>query len=352
MSPFKERFPWHGGDLQTLRDTFKQEAESNTPFEKLLIKIPELPDKSFAEGALLCILEKPSNQSTLKGIVILIHGLGGSTKRNGLRRMGKRLLENGFGVLKVNLRGAGEGRSHAGGTYSANCSSDLKPVIAFARSLCKQLKGESNRMLEIPLFAAGISLGGTILLNACLDNNSKSNTNPLLDGLVCTSSPLDLIECSRKIETHRNYIYQHWLLKRLIKQTLDDPFLRDSSNTTRSNDLHKFANRLRSIREFDSLVTAPRWCHKSVGEYYENESPITKIENDYISLPPTLFLQSCDDPWVPVKATQRLQQIIRDKKLTHLKVLITNKGGHNGFHGKNGCWGDYLVCNWLNSINN
>ena len=61
-------------------------------------------------------------------------------------------------------------------------------------------------------------MGGTILLNACMCDES------LLDGLVCISSPLDLNECSSSIERPRNFIYQKWLLNRLIRQTLEDPF--------------------------------------------------------------------------------------------------------------------------------
>ena len=64
-----------------------------------------------------------------------------------------------------------------------------------------------------------------MLLNACLDNKQFVQTDkPVLDGLVCTSSPLDLEACSASIERPRNRIYQRWLLKRLVRQTLEDPF--------------------------------------------------------------------------------------------------------------------------------
>ena len=63
-----------------------------------------------------------------------------------------------------------------------------------------------------------ISLGGTMLLNACLDQSGA------LDALFCASSPLDLAACSASIERPRNRVYQRWLLKRLVRQTLADPF--------------------------------------------------------------------------------------------------------------------------------
>ena len=76
---------------------------------------------------------------------------------------------------------------------------------------------------SIPLFGVGLSLGGTILLNACLGFESYKGETAL-DALVCISSPLDLEACSVSIERPRNSFYQAWLLKRLIHQTLEDPF--------------------------------------------------------------------------------------------------------------------------------
>jgi alpha-beta hydrolase superfamily lysophospholipase len=137
-----------------------------------------------------------------------MHGLGGSSSRSGLRRMGLTLQHAGFAVLRLNMRGAGPGRELARGTYAASCNSDLLPALARARELA------AGR----PLLGMGISLGGTKLLNALL-------TRPgLLDGLVTISSPLDLAACSAQIERPRNRIYKRWLLQRLVAQTLADPF--------------------------------------------------------------------------------------------------------------------------------
>ena len=39
-----------------------------------------------------------------------------------------------------------------------------------------------------------------------------------------------------------------------------------------------------------------------------------------------------------------------NESLDKLTILITNKGGHNGFHSHYGCWSDEAVKNWLLSI--
>jgi len=38
---------------------------------------------------------------------LLLHGLGGSSRRRGLRRMALTFINAGFAVLRLNLRGAG-----------------------------------------------------------------------------------------------------------------------------------------------------------------------------------------------------------------------------------------------------
>ena len=116
--------------------------------------------------------------SLLFCLPLMIHGLGGSSRRLGLRRMASALVHAGFGVLRLNLRGADPGRHLAGGTYAAECNSDLVPVIIRARRICdllgKQVDGLKG---ALPLFGAGISLGGTILLNACLQKKYAFKKN-------------------------------------------------------------------------------------------------------------------------------------------------------------------------------
>jgi len=218
ISPFKERIPWIGPDLQTLRDTFALDDLPDVNSSEIRIKVPSLKSRKTGGGFLVAYLDKPSSVSSINGLVLLLHGLGGSTRRRGLTRMASALVQSNFAVLKLNLRGSDPCRDFVDGTYAAECNSDLIPVLRLAREISYQLTEDYQSSKNIPVFGAGISLGGTILLNACMCDES------LLDGLVCISSPLDLNECSSSIERPRNFIYQKWLLNRLIRQTLEDPF--------------------------------------------------------------------------------------------------------------------------------
>jgi len=348
INPFKERIPWIGADLQTLRDTFASDELPDVNSSEILITVPPLKNRKTGGGSLVAYLDKPPMVSRLNGLVLLLHGLGGSTRRKGLTRMASALVQSNFAVLKLNLRGSDPCRNYVDGTYAAECNSDLIPVLRRAREISSQLTCEFKCEKNIPLFGAGISLGGTILLNACMSDKS------LLDGLVCISSPLDLHECSSSIERPRNIIYQKWLLHRLIRQTLDDPFgieEREKNALVINKKIKK--RKVNDIRSFDNLITAPRWGYKNVEEYYANASPFFSLIENKKAIPKTLFIQSKDDPWVPFLAAEKLMKKMKnsnDQKAN--EFIFTNKGGHNGFHGVEGCWGDQVVSKWLLSFKN
>ena len=104
LPPFEQRFPWMGGDLQTLRDTFISERLPPENGKGIEIAVPSIPAVTATKGHLLTLLDLPSNSSKTCGVVLLLHGLGGSSRRLGLRRMAFSLLNAGFAVLRVPKR--------------------------------------------------------------------------------------------------------------------------------------------------------------------------------------------------------------------------------------------------------
>ena len=346
-NPFNEAIPWLGGDLQTLRDTFIVDVLQAKRDKKILLPINSILTERFEGDYLLGLLALPEKFLSLKGIVLVTHGLGGSTKRFGLKRIARKLVNNGFGVLKLNLRGAGSARYLAKGNYSARCSNDIILALEFFRKLLNfELKDFISSKEDIPIFGVGLSLGGTILLNACLDYSSENNRK-LLDGLACVSSPLDLISCSNCIERPRNFLYQKWLMHRLKRQ-LWNGYRNEGILSPKSN-LSKRIKGLKTIGEFDANFTAPSWGFTSLEDYYHQSSPIFRIEKLSKKLPPTLLIHAKDDPWVPYESTLNLKNYMNES-LDKFTILITNKGGHNGFHSNNGCWSDEAVKNWLLGI--
>ena len=358
---YQQRWPWVGGDLQTLHDTIRPVPLPEDQGEPIRIAVPPLASGAAAAGELLAFLDRPlptpaGDSLPPRALVLALHGLGGSSRREGLRRLVLTLQRNGFAVLRLNLRGADPGRDLAGGTYAAACNSDLLPVIVRARELCRQLAPSSS---VLPLFGAGVSLGGTMLLNGCLSSSEDRAAAGLpsdqlvFDGLFCASSPLDLAACSASIERPRNRVYQRWLLQRLVRQTLADPF-----GVSPQEDESLTKNPPRSIRAFDAAVTAPRWGFDSVDAYYLRASPLPYLLDDRRSLPPTLLLQALDDPWVPASGAKRLLSALMLQPADQrdpVSVLLTERGGHNGFHApgdslESGCWSDRVASAWLTQL--
>lgn len=337
MGPFRQRLPWRGGDLQTLRDTLRPVAlppDRGTPLELPAGQPPGLA-RASGQDRLVGLLDQPlATPAAPQGLVVLLHGLGGSSAREGLRRLGLTLQHAGFAVLRLNLRGAGPGRLRAPGTYAANSNADLLPALARARALAGPL----------PLLGVGVSLGGTQLLNAAFVQPG------LLDGVVCVSSPLDLAACSLQIERRRNALYQRWLLRRLVQQTLADPFGIDPAERERL----EAGGGPRTIQAFDGAITAPRWGYRSVAHYYHQASPLARLLDPVqrAALPPALLVHALDDPWVPAAATV---QVAEQGQGPGLEVVLTRRGGHNGFHGigdrtQPGCWSDRLTARWLRRL--
>jgi predicted alpha/beta-fold hydrolase len=206
------------------------------------------------------------------------------------------------------------------------------------------------------LGAVGLSLGGTVLLNALLGHGQSES--PLLDGVVCISSPLDLQSCAACIERPRNRVYQAWLVRRLIQQTLADPH----GLPAQEQQGLRGRSRPRTIRAFDALITAPRWDFPSVLAYYQACSPLPRLRQGLVgpaALPRLLLVQARDDPWVPVEPLLSISEEIRVQREHGSRevwpdVLITDRGGHNGFHASgdspDGCWSDRLAAHWLQRV--
>ena len=327
LPPFRQRSPWIGGDLQTLRDTLRPLRFPPDRAEALSIPLVD-------GGQLVGLLDRPDPDAPI-GTVVVLHGLGGSSDGPGPRRLALALAAEGFAVLRLNLRGAGRGRPLARGTYCALCNDDLRPAVAWARKLAA----------DRPLFGAGISLGGTVLLNAGLGGLG-------FDGLVSVSSPLDLGVCAVQFERRRNRVYQRWLMQRLREQTLADPGgLQEAERQALVG-----PKRARTIRAFDAAITAPRWGFASVEAYYAAASPLPSLLESQ-PLPPTLLLHAGDDPWVPVGPLRQLAARVTGRAEAIAgsvpEVLITPRGGHNGFHAPGDgptCWADRLVVAWLKRL--
>ena len=82
--------------------------------------------------------------------------------------------------------------------------------------------------------------------------------------------------------------------------------------------------------------------------YYREASPLQHLIQSPQQLPPTLMLQALDDPWVPARSALDLGEAVPTDG--PIQLIFTREGGHNGFHGTDGCWADALAASWLQTL--
>ena len=136
VPPF-EPHPWlRGGHSQTIVGRYLGGSR-----QRLVGSPREVP---LADGDRLVIRESvPSRWEPPRPTALLVHGLAGSADASYVVRVGRRLSALGVRVVRVNLRGAGEGFGLARGIYHAGRSDDLRQVV-------DDLEGTHTRLADHP----------------------------------------------------------------------------------------------------------------------------------------------------------------------------------------------------------
>jgi len=313
LAPFRARAPWFGGDLQTLRNTFMRDHAGLDPWpgERLYFKA----DNGDRLNGVL-----HSAREDQHALVVLIHGLTGCEDSAYVRASAHHLLKAGYGVLRLNLRGAQPSRRDCRQMYHAGRSEDLALVFAH---LAEQ-GFDADR-----LFAVGYSLGGNMLLKYLAETGSDA----LVSRAVTVSAPLDLSTVSRRLEAPRNRLYHRWLLDRMKLDWRGGPLDLNPAQ-------HAALDRSVSIREFDNGVVAPSNGFADAEDYYTRCAAGPRLGAIAI---PTLLVHAADDPWIPAEIYLRLAPTAP----ANVSIALASGGGHVGFHGRNGRWHDAAALNFF-----
>jgi len=288
---FFPKFPWFGGDLQTLRNRLRPPRVTLAAWPGISLAF----DMQDGSGDQLLGDLHPATENTQRPLIILIHGLSGSAGSIYIRVTAQHLLAAGYPVLRLNLRGAGPGRGRTQHFYHAGRSDDLHQVIG-------QLDG---RLAGNGIVLVGFSLGGNVMLKYLAE---RAHLAPVR-AAVSISAPIDLAMTQRCISLPRNRRYHDFLLRELKAE-------------------HPSPDDITSIIDFDNRIVAPANGFADAADYYRRSSagPLLGAIRR-----PTLMIHAGNDPWIPA-------DMYRDLKIgnsRHLKLLMPRSGGHVGFHG----WG-------------
>jgi hypothetical protein len=237
--------------------------------------------------------------------LLLVHGLEGCDSSSYMISTGELAFSAGWHVVRMNMRGCGDGLALCPRLYNAGLTADLVAVTRW-------LAGRVDRFA-----VCGFSLGANLTLLTVA--RERSEMPDALRGVVAVSPPLDMSECADELEKPSNRIYQFRFLRSLL-----------ASYRTRqrlSPELyHPGRERgLETLRAFDDAITAFYGGYDGAEDYYRSVSPGPLLEGFDL---PTLVLASDNDPFIPRASVAKWAHS------ESVRVELNASGGHVGFAGR------------------
>jgi uncharacterized protein len=258
-----------------------------------------------------------------RGEVFLQHGLEGSCDSGYMISLAQELLQAGYAVHRLNMRGCG-GSEHLTDTlYHSGLTQDTRSILEHFRDA-----GRGPRCL------IGFSLGGNVTLKLAgeLDEAGPG----LISKVVAVSTPMDLHACVRRLDSLDNWIYEQRFVRGLCNR------YRRRHATQPERFPLRGIDRIRTVFDFDDQFTAKAFGFGDAPNYYATQSAIRFVSRIRI---PTLLVQAADDPLIPFEIYET-KQVAENP---NLKLIVTEHGGHLGFISRQNprFWLDALIRDWL-----
>jgi len=264
------------------------------------------PDDDFLDLDWATTTEQGGMEQGERGpLVILSHGLEGSSTRQYITGMVRLLTNHGYDCLAWNFRSCSGPINRQPRFYHSGETTDLDFVIRHAIG-----KGYTE------IYLMGFSLGGNVTLKYV----GESNTNlfPQIRKAHVFSVPMDLSACSQNIKKTENKLYSWRFLNSLKPKVAAKsamyPDLIDASKW----------KSLKTLWDFDNIYTGPLHGFAGAEDYYAKSSSMFFVKGITI---PTLIVNAINDPLVPHQSLP----IDVIANLSNVWLELIQEGGHCGF---------------------
>ncbi|HYF71065.1 MAG TPA: alpha/beta fold hydrolase [Ohtaekwangia sp.] len=236
-------------------------------------------------------------------LIIISHGLEGSSQRPYVKGLAKAGFNQGCDILAWNFRGCSGEINKQLRFYHSGATEDLHTVLEHVKN--------KNQYTEI--FLMGFSLGGNLTLKYL----GERQLFPEIKKSVVFSVPLNLQTSCARISEPSNWIYARRFLKSLKQKILRKHIAYPELNTS-------WLPQIKTIQTFDDRYTAPLHGYNNAAEYYDRCSSIHFIHAIPI---PTLIINARNDPFLSNDCypTEML------KHHANVKLETPDRGGHVGF---------------------
>ncbi|AOU97853.1 alpha/beta hydrolase [Acidihalobacter yilgarnensis] len=256
----------------------------------------------LSDGDFIDLDWSPSSAGPL---VLILHGLEGSSDSAYIRRLVPVLQTSGFEIIIMHFRGCSGEPNRLARAYHAGDTQDVAAVVA-------RLQAHAP---ERAIGAIGFSLGGNVLLKWLGETGA---VNPLA-AAAAISVPFDLHAAADRLERGFSRIYQSYLLRPLRKGQLRKLHLTGIAPPITCNALLH----LRTLRDFDDRITAPLHGFENVDDYYTRASCRPWLRH---IVTPTLIVQARNDPFLLASGIPS-----HDELSPSIRLELMRSGGHVGF---------------------
>ena len=241
-----------------------------------------------------------------KPLLVLFHGLEGSSRGHYALAMMDALRQHGWRGVAVNFRGCSGAPNRLARAYHSGDSAEIHMVLA-------HLKAQAPQQA---LYAVGISLGANALLKWL--GESGQEARQLVSRAVAISAPVDLALAGASLDHGFNrHSYTRHFLRTLRRKALDK---------IRTHHLPIAPHALRQAKTlyvFDDLYTAPMHGYRNADDYWLRAS--SKPWLNSIALP-TLIVHAQNDPFLPASTYLQHAELSPD-----ITLDLPRQGGHVGF---------------------
>lgn len=237
--------------------------------------------------------------------LILVHGLEGCSDSHYMRGIARKAWQAGLNVIRLNQRNCG-GTEHLTPTlYHSGMSGDIRAVVL-------ELVGRDG--LD-RIWIAGYSMGGNLALK--MAGEARSGL-PALRGVVAVGPNIHPGDCVTALERPTNWVYHDYFLKRLKAR-----LRRKARLFPGKFDLVRLS-RIRTLREFDEVYTAPDGGFQNADDYYDRAGARHVLAAIEV---PTLIITAQDDPFIPYS----MFNTDAISSSPWIRLWAPRHGGHCGF---------------------
>lgn len=249
-------------------------------------------------------LDAPAGRPRL----IILHGLEGSHCSHYAVGFLDQARRRGWAADVLLFRSCGGEMNRTLHSYHSGDTRDLDFVVR------RLVTAEPDR----PLFIAGASLGGNVLLKWLAER--ADTLPPQVAAAATISVPYDLARGSQHIARGFGRVYQAHFLRSLRRKALAK-----CAQFATHLDVEAIA-RARTLWAFDDAFTAPVHGFRDARDYYDQSSAIRWISRIRT---PTLLISARDDPFLPADVLDQVRTVARGNPF--LELDFVDKGGHVGF---------------------